>query len=66
MDYRVLKAEDGRIAVQSEHFTASCKHGEWVNELIFDPFELMEMPVVENPDEARFIVNLAKKCLNRW
>lgn len=66
MDYKVLKADDGRIAVQSEFFTASCRHGEWVNEMVFDPFELMEMPAVENQDEAKLIVNIAKKSLNRW
>lgn len=69
MDFKVLKAEDGRrILVQSKYdeFVASYKHGEWSNELAFDPFEIMDLPEVEDADEANLIVNLAKRALYRW
>lgn len=68
MDFRVYKSDDGRMAVQSmfDNFVASFKHGEWTNEMSFDPYELLELPMVEDPTEAQVIVKEAKKCLNRW
>lgn len=68
MDFRVLKSDDGRMVVQSkfDDFVASFKHGEWTNDMLFDPFELMELPAVEDPSEASAIINQAKKALQRW
>ena len=68
MDFRVYKADDGRMAVQSkvDDFVASKRHGEWVNEMSFDPYELLELPLVEDPHEAQVIIKEAKKSLHRW
>lgn len=68
MDFRVFKSDDGRMVVQSkfDDFTASYRHGEWVNDMIFEPTELQEIPQVEDPTEASIIVKQAKKALSRW
>ncbi len=68
MGFKVYKSDDGRIAVKStdDDFVASCKHGEWSNDMMFDPYELMEIPVVEDPTEAAAIVSSAKRALTRW
>ena len=68
MDFRVYKSDDGRIVVQSKYddFVASYKHGEWVNDMMFEPIELQDLPQVEDPHEATIIVREAKKALNRW
>ncbi len=68
MDFRVYKSDDGCIVVQSKHddFVASYKHGQWSNEMCFDPCELRELPRVEDEIEASSIVKQAKKALSRW
>jgi len=68
MDFKVLKSDDGRMVVQSKYddFVASFVHGEWVNDMMFDPGELHDFPQVDDPHEAQVIVKDAKKALNRW
>jgi hypothetical protein len=68
MDFQVYKSDDGCMVVQSKYdsFVASYKHGEWHNELIFEPFELRELPKVDDESEASRIVMQAKKALSRW
>lgn len=68
MDFRVLKSDDGRKFVQSkdEDFLACYKNGEWVDEMMFEPCELQELPPVEDAREALSIIKEAKKALSRW
>ncbi len=68
MDFRVYKSDDGRMVVQSKYddFVASCRHGEWVNDMMFEPVELQEIPQVEDSMVANAIVKEAKKALHRW
>lgn len=68
MDFRVYKADDGRAVVQSkfDDFVASYKHGEWINDMVFDPMEMQEIPLVDDPSEASDLVRQAKKALSRW
>ncbi|MBX9685157.1 MAG: hypothetical protein K2X27_00570 [Candidatus Obscuribacterales bacterium] len=65
MEFRVFKSDDGRMAVKSSHdeFVASFRHGEWVNDMLFNSSELAELPLVEDPYEALVIVKEAKKAL---
>lgn len=68
VDFRVYKSDDGHMIVQSKYddFIASFKHGEWVNDMVFDPLELRQIPLVEDDHEALIIVKEAKKALNRF
>jgi hypothetical protein len=68
MDFRVYKSDDGRIVVKSvyDDFVASYKHGEWVNDMMFDPCEMQELPQVEDQQEALHIIKEAKRALSRW
>jgi hypothetical protein len=65
MDFRVFRSDDGRMAIKSvyDDFVASYKHGEWVDEMLFDPYELQELPPVEDTTEALHIVKEAKRAL---
>lgn len=68
MEFKVQKGDDGQILVQSkfDDFVASYKHGEWSNTLAFDPFEILDLPEVDDDDEALRIVHQAKRALFRW
>lgn len=68
MDFCVYKADDGRAVVQSkfDDFVACFKHGEWTNDMVFDPMEMQEIPLVEDAAEASDIIRRAKKALSRW
>ncbi len=68
MDFSVYKADDGRAVVKSkfDDFVASYKYGQWVNDMAFDPYELLELPLVEDQQKAMNIVKEAKRCLSRW
>lgn len=68
MDFRVYKADDGRKVVQSkfDDFVACYRYGEWVNDMVFDPLELQEFPLVEDSTEAANIIKQAKQALSRW
>lgn len=68
MEFRVFRAEDGRAVVQSkfDDFVASYKHGEWVNDMLFDPYEMQEIPLLDDDVEASNLVKAAKRALHRW
>jgi hypothetical protein len=68
MDFRVYKADDGRAVVQSKYddFVACYRHGEWVNDMVFDPIEMQDIPLVEDSAEASNIISQAKRALSRW
>lgn len=68
MDFRVYKSYDGRAVVKSvdNDFVASYRYGEWVNDLVFDPMEMQDIPPVEDPIEAQDLIRQAKKALSRW
>lgn len=68
MDFRVYKSDDGRAVVKSsdEDFVASYRHGEWVNDMVFDPYEMQEISLVEDPRIANDLVKEAKRALARW
>ncbi len=66
MNYRVHKSRDGNkmvVRAKDENFIASFVNGAWVADLPFDAYELEDILLVDDADEARRIYEQAKQVL---
>jgi hypothetical protein len=64
-DFDVSKAEDGRMLVLADNYSASFINGVWHRKILFRPEEIRDdFETVENPTEAKRIHDEAVKALN--